>query len=440
MTNVPEKAESAPAAAFHVVTAVWGPEFIKLFLDLCVPNQLSTGNLDALPRGSRYRIFTSRADHAALAASPRLDEVRRTLPVDVVAVEMAAEDSRYGLMTACHRRAVTDAAEAQAALIFLAADVVMSKHTMAAVVRMHAGGARAVLTTGLRLSRESFVAAWRDLSGVRALPPRDLVRLAMRHLHPSTDSLFVDGSSRNRVPTSVYWPVRTGDDLDGILVRSLHLHPLMIDPVVRTLVPQGTVDGHYLMECCPDPDQFVVVTDSDDFALFELTPAVRTVGNTGRRGGVSMLRLAAMVARCDSHQRSHWERLIRIHANDIDGRWTAAEAESAAFVVRLDRYRPLGPALARVYRARKIWGRRLAGYARTMRRTAKHEGRAMGRAVRKSVRRQANDARAVSKAFQPQWVFKRIARSTKLAYHRAAKAGKLGLKRMRRRTRLFRAA
>lgn len=440
MIGVDQQAVSAPAATFDVVTAVWGSEFIRLFLDLCVPNQLSAGNLAALPRGSRYRIFTTPADRAVLAASLVLDEVRRTLPVDIVEVEMAVADSRYGMMTACHRRAVRDAAEARAALIFLAADVVMSEQTLAAVVRMHAGGARAVLSTGLRLCRESFLAAWRNHSDARALPPRDLVRLAMRHLHPSTDSQFVDGSSTNQVPTSVYWPVRTGDELDGILVRSLHLHPLMIDPVIRALVPQGTVDGHYLMECCPDADQFLVVTDSDEFALFELTPAGRTVGNAGSRGGVSMLRLAAMVARCDSHQRSHWKRLIRIHASDFDGRWAAAEAESAAFALRLERYAPLGPILAKVYRARKIWGRRLAGYARTMRRTARHEGRAMGRAVRKSVRRQANDALAIGKAFQPQWAFKRIARSTKLVCHRATKAGKLGLKRVRRRTGLFRAA
>jgi hypothetical protein len=439
VNDMGQKAESAPAATFHVVTAVWGSEFIRLFLDLCVPNQLSTGNLSALPEGSRYRIFTSPGDRAALAASPALDEVRRTLPVDIVDVDLAVAGSRYGMMTACHRRAITEAAAAQAALMFVGADLVFSENAMAALVRMHAGGARAVLTTGLRLSRESFLAAWHR-QGERALPPRDFVRLAMQHLHPATESLFVDGSTTNRTPTSVYWPLRRGGAIDGILVRSLHLHPLMIDPVERTVVPQGTIDGHYLMECCPDPSHFKVITDSDDLAMFELTPAGRTVGNTGGRRGVSMLRLAAVAARCDAYQRSHWERPIRIHASDVDEQWTAVEAESATFVLRLERYRLLGPVLARVYRARKAWGRHLAGYARTVRRTAKHEGRAMGRAVRKSVRRQANDARAMSKAFQPQWTFKRIARSTKLVYHRVAKAGKLGLKRMRRRTRLFRAA
>ena len=48
---------SAPARTYHVVTAVWGAEFIELFLDVCVPNQLSQGNLPALPQG-RVTVFS----------------------------------------------------------------------------------------------------------------------------------------------------------------------------------------------------------------------------------------------------------------------------------------------------------------------------------------------------------------------------------------------
>ncbi len=37
-----------PARSFDVVTAVWGPEYRQPFLDVCVPNQLTPGNLGAL--------------------------------------------------------------------------------------------------------------------------------------------------------------------------------------------------------------------------------------------------------------------------------------------------------------------------------------------------------------------------------------------------------
>ena len=43
---------------FHAITHVWGREYLDLFLNLCLPNQLAPGNVPALPLGSRYRILT----------------------------------------------------------------------------------------------------------------------------------------------------------------------------------------------------------------------------------------------------------------------------------------------------------------------------------------------------------------------------------------------
>ena len=85
---------AAPATTYHVVTVVWGSALIELLLDVCVPNQLSPGNLPALPPGSRYRIFTGPADYAALVSSPRLEAVRRIMPVDVVQVDLAELDPK----------------------------------------------------------------------------------------------------------------------------------------------------------------------------------------------------------------------------------------------------------------------------------------------------------------------------------------------------------
>jgi hypothetical protein len=428
-----------------VVTAVWGAEFIELFLDVCVPNQLSQGNLPALPPGSRYRIFTGSADHAMLAASPKLDDLRRVLPVDIVEVDLTeldpqANPNTYKMMTACHRRAVADAAAGKRALIFLAPDFVLAEGTIAGLVRIHSGGARAVLTANLRLSRESFLAAWAEHRDVRALAPRQLVRLGMRHLHRATESFMVDGPSTNDFPTSVYWPVRSSSGIDGLLIRAFHLHPMLVDPVHRMELPRTTIDGHYLTQSCPDLNRCVVVNDSDELVAFELTPSNRTVGSHDRSRGVSLLRLAAVAAKCDPYQRAHWQRPIRLHAGELDKRWAAVEAQSAVFVRKFERYRPLGPLLTRMYRLLKTWRRRRAGYARTMRRALRRDARAVIRAVRRPLRRREAYARAVSKALQPQRSAKRIARSAKLLYHRVAKAGRLGLKRARRRVRLFRPA
>ena len=445
MSDVAVKDETR-ATAYHAVTAVWGREFIELFLDVCVPNQLSEGNLTALPPGSRYRVFTGSADHAALATTSRLNEVRRVLPVDVVEVDLAALDPQpnpntYKMMTACHRRAVADAAAVEAALIFLSPDFILAKGTFEALLLRHRAGARAVMTANLRLSRESFLSDWAERARTQAAPaPRDLVALGMRHLHPSTQSCMVDAASTNDFPTAVYWPVRADGQLEGLMVRAFHLHPLLVDPVHRLELPRTTIDGHYVMMACPSPGQSVVVTDSDELVAFELTPASRVVGNHDRRYGVSLFRLLAVAAKCDAHQRSQWDHMIRLHASQPAGRWAAAEAQSAAFAQTLARYMPLSPVAAILSRSLKRWRRRRAGLARTVRWTLRNEARSLTRVVRRALRRRGGYARAASKAFQPKWAFKRIARSAKLVYHRAAKAVKLGLKRVRRRTGLFRAA
>ena len=204
-------------------------------------------------------------------------------------------------MNACHRRGAGDANQANAALVFLAADIFMSEGALASVVRRHATGSRAVVCTNLRLNRETFVASLAALGGIRMLPPRDLISVALQHLHPFTRAHFADTSPSVRLPTGVYWPVPN----EGLVARSFHLLPLMVDPVRRNVVPKGTIDGHYLMRCCPRRDQVHVVTDSDEFVMFDLTAAaVRSSGT--RRGTISPGRVAAVASRCDAFQRANW--------------------------------------------------------------------------------------------------------------------------------------
>jgi hypothetical protein len=184
------------ARTFDVVTVVWGPEFRRLFLDVCIPNQLTPGNLEALPAGSRYRVFTSREDVDALESSSTLQQVNGQIPVDIVVMpELSASSrSRFGRMTACHRRALMDARESGSAIIPLMADHVMSEGTFAAAVRRHDNGSRAVVCAGIRVNRDEFIAALNARGGVRGVPPRELVSLALDHLHPFTHAHMIDST------------------------------------------------------------------------------------------------------------------------------------------------------------------------------------------------------------------------------------------------------
>lgn len=425
-----------PATRYDVVTAVWGAEFINLYLDLCLANQLSPGNLPALPEGSQYRIFTTKADVSALESNPRLDAVRRILPVDIVEVDMTEADrstrprerwNTHKRMIACHRRAAADAARENRALIFLAPDFVLSEGTIAGLIRRHTAGARAVMTMNLRLCREAFLAEL-SLHRGAALPPRDLVRVAMRHLHPWAQSLLADGTRTSDNPTAVFWPVRSDGTLDGVLVRSLYLHPMLVDPVLRAKLPGGPIDSHYVRDCCPDVRDCHVVDDSDELIVFELSPVGREIGREIQRDGVSVLRLAAAAANCDRHQLSYWRRPIRLHAGALDEQWTAVESASSRFAGTFERCRPYGPALVVVLECRKWLRRRYDAYQTSLRKARRRYPQIMRRA-----RQQAEACgRGVRKVLRPPITGKQIARPAKLLFHRAARAWKLKLKRIRR--------
>jgi hypothetical protein len=342
------KKPARPASAtFHAVTHVWGREYLDVFLNVCLPNQLAPGNVPALPPGSRYRILTRSTHVDELSAHPMVSALRAVLPVDIVVVE--ALDRQLGvargqdLMIACHQQSVADALAMNAAVLFLSADFVFSSGALAAVVRRHREGFRAVVNTGVRLNKESFLEVLaRSGAPLDGLSPRELVRLAQPHLHAHTRSMFADARPFSRFPVAVYW--RVGDD--GMLARCLHLHPLMVDPM-HDVVPRGSNDGRFVLRACPDASRVHVVADSDELQMYELTPAARTVVPAGG-AGASAWRAAAVAAACDSHQLGYWERHpIRLHAGDIDGRWTPAESAAAAFVDRVVRLRPYGDAARR---------------------------------------------------------------------------------------------
>lgn len=356
---------------FDVVTVVWGAEFRQLFLDICVPNQLTAGNLGALPVGSRYRIFTSAEDLDALRASAVLRQARGVLPVDIIVEPESARQApdRFRRMTASHDQALRDAALAGSALIFLSPDLIMSEGTLAAVARRRENGSRAVVCAGLRVNRETFIRAAEARGGVGAIQPRELVSLALAHLHPFTRAHMIDSRPSARRPIGVYWAVPG----EGILARCLYMHPLMVDPVRREAMPGGTVDQHYLAHACPDRGEIHAVSDSDEMAIFEMSH-VDAADTEMDPGAISRWRTAIVLSRCDSHQRSYWTNPIRLHVGEIGAAWQSAEKASAQFAGEAIRLRL--PALWLFHASRRVKPlRRRAGLLRKRLRTAVRTGR-----------------------------------------------------------------
>lgn len=333
--NVPVRQRSS---TFHAMTYAWGRADLDVLFDVCIPNQLAPGNIAALPAGSRYRILTQPIHQEEIDAHPRVKALRDILPVDVVPIERShnrfATPGSYELMNACQRQALRDAFEVRAAILLLPANFVFSEGTIAAVVGRHREGYRAVVSTALRLSREAFLQRLSD-PGVRpnALSPRELVAVALPHLHADTGTMFADARPFSAFPLAVYW--RVGDE--GLVARALDLYPLIVDPV-HPLLPGGTVDGRYLRDTVRVHSLVHVVTDSDELQMFELIEAERRAPSA-RGTGASIWRSAVVVQECSDLQRAFWRsHPITLHAGEVAGaQWQEARNESEAYVSRVTR-------------------------------------------------------------------------------------------------------
>ena len=420
--------DRSPAKTFHAITHVWGREYLDMFLNVCIPNQLAPGNMPALPAGSRYRILTRSMHVDELDAHPMVHALRAVIPVDVVVVDELDRfpNGAYGhtLQIACHQRAMADAVEANAAIIMLSADFVFSENALAAVVQRHREGYRAVVNTGLRLRKEPFLQVLQEeRPQLAALSSRELVRMALPHLHPHEESMFADAEAFSSYPVAVYWRIGSR----GLLARCFHLHPLMVDPM-RDIPLVGTNDGHYLASACPDFSRVHVVTDSDELQMFEMTTVRREFLKLGH-GGASAWQAAMIAAKCDDLQLRHWQEYeIRLHTDDFDEEWTVAARAAERFAGRVMHRRPFSKSVRRLRRTIGDIEKRRARYAKAWRRRTRRLrperlGRSIGRRMERWQRR------------RPRIRLKSIQRPLKLWAHRAGKA--VSFKRLRRRLRLF---
>lgn len=415
--------ERPPSAVFHAITHVWGREYLDLFLNVCIPNQLAPGNVPALPPGSRYRILTRSVHVDELAAHPMVYALREQIPVDIVVVEALDRDfetarAPYELMNACHKRAIDDILDADAAIIMLSADIILSNNALAAVVQRHREGYRAVVNTGLRLAKEPFLQRLQESRApLAALSSRDLVRMALPHLSRYTESMFADADWFCRKPVAVYW--RVGDE--GLLVRCLCLHPLMVDPLRPVSLTEGTNDGPYVAQACPDFSRVHVVTDSDELQMFELSP----VSNRARRGsGAPVWLVAAMAAKCDRLQLGYWERRdIRLHTGELDEKWTAAAGLAQGFADRVMRRRRYARFVLRWIRRVERLRKRPGEYFKVWR-PERHRVRI------KRIRQWGEHQIKVWNRLRPHFTRKQIARPLRLATHRSAKALRNGTRRI----------
>lgn len=313
---------------FHLVTPVWGTEFTNTFLEVTLPCLLSPGNIPSLPDLERctYKIFSTDADFPRIRESPAFKSLGSLMKVELRKIELL-DDNPYIRSSACYRTATREAVAAAAVAVYLIPDMVFADGGLRSIARFMQQGKRAVMVAGLRTTKETIVPE--VLSRFRAgdaivAPPRALVELAMRHLHPIMQHHMYDSDCETFNPSLFCWPVAG----EGCVVHCAHLHPVAVNFLGSQTTFHGTIDDDLLFDLELRDEELAYVTDSDELLWFEISARDRSVPPpTGKRLWEILIWLNGATY---AHQRGYLTHALRVHSGGADRpAWRGAEAHAA---------------------------------------------------------------------------------------------------------------
>ena len=256
-----------------LVTAVWGEWHRDVFLNVNLPTLLAPGNIPFLGTNCdiKYRIFTRSADLKKLKDSQSLKALSRFMELQF---ELIPEE-KLSQPIAAHQWAWEQATQYSknvgSYILFIPPDVAWSEGSFGHLGRLLSSGKKAVFMTYMRVVADTFIPALMAKKNVEenviCVDGREMVSLALTHIHPlmaaySYKSSYFPGHSE-----MVLWPVRK----EGVLLRVLAREMFLYDPRSIGVTNQMLMDGNFSSK------DVVFVDDSDNLFGVSLTPLGKDV-------------------------------------------------------------------------------------------------------------------------------------------------------------------
>src|SRR5262245_14066816 len=320
----------------NLVTVVWGDWHLSAFFSLNVPTLLAPGNLPVLSEGceAEYDIYTRAADVDNIKRSQGFRWIERLMSVRIhtISDDLIADPIR------AHREvwfeAIEKAKRSQALVLLMPPDVAWSDGSMRHVAKLLKQGKKVVYNFYLRVVSDTFardfLERYRNPTGIIALPAREMVDLAMRHIHPLMAAYSRASDNFPHHPEMVIWPVRG----EGLLVRVLARECLLYDPGSYELNARALVDGR------PVKAESEFVADSDDFFAVSLAPLGKDIDWCLQRQKIEYMWLSRWWLHYDSALNDLVAATkIRVHYVECTSKWRQKELASDLFVRRGAMYR-----------------------------------------------------------------------------------------------------
>jgi hypothetical protein len=261
----------------RLLTTVWGERYIEEYTQVSLPSLLAPGNLPALVQATNLEvlIMTAAASTGSFERHEAFRILRSICPVRFIAIDDLITTGNYGVtLTLAFARGIADSGDRQTDtyFVFMNSDFVLADGSFRTLAHRIAAGAPCVLTASLRANAEATLPSLRravdPATKQLAVPPRELVRLALDNLHPTVVAKTITQDFINcQTHNQIYWQV----DADTLLGRQHLIFMLAIKPE-RPLGPVNSYCDYGLVPELVPSGRFEVIGDSDDFFALETQP------------------------------------------------------------------------------------------------------------------------------------------------------------------------
>lgn len=246
-----------------IIFVVWGDDFIKFFDRFVLSSYLAPGNLPYLAKSRTLYvdIWTKKKDIGKISnlrSFLRLKMLSKIKFYDIATVN----DSKYGIMNNCHRISIADSNQKNHIICIASPDSVASANVLGFSADKIDQGYRAVCVVGPSATLENAEKAFQKYksSTFLEIQPRDLMKIWFNNMNALSKSHIISRSSKILLsPSYFYFSQGSGE----ILARQFHLHPLMVLPQDKTIMPVGTFDLNWIEQCCRSYSNVYIIKDSD---------------------------------------------------------------------------------------------------------------------------------------------------------------------------------
>jgi Fasciclin domain len=250
-------------------TVFWGDWHRDMFLDVNLPTLLAAGNLPALTRevSCEYLIYTTSKDAVRMISNSAYQRLRSLMPVEIRLFKPSKTKHPVDLHQDIWGVATKRAQSRGAFILLMPPDVCWANGSFTQLRNALVAGKRAIFMTYPRVVSETIVPAMqehfpRGTDGAMNIPPRDMMALAITHIHPLMAAYNRSASHFPIHPEMVLWPIAD----DGFLLRLLARELFCFEPGGYPLNSQA------LLARIPSVDEICVFCDAHEFLGLSLTP------------------------------------------------------------------------------------------------------------------------------------------------------------------------